>query len=62
MSTGSGRLLTAARRGEMGIVTVADRTIETLSRVIALTTSGKVGVNFATLNLTTDFRKEQQNG
>ena len=46
----------------MGIVTVADSTTETLSLVIALTTSGKVGVNFATLNLTTDFRKEQQNG
>ena len=40
----------------MGIVTVADSTTETLSRVIALTTNGIVGVNFATLNLTTAFR------
>ena len=46
----------------MGIMTVAGSTTETLSRVIALTTSGEVGVNFATLNPTTAFHEEQKNG
>ena len=46
----------------MGIMTVAGGTTETLSRVIALTTSGEVEVNFATLNPTTAFRKEPKDG